>query len=602
MQKSQLGLLQSILYQILRQTPGIATEVCEDHLSHEGWSVDEVKATLRRVLERKNLPAKFCFFIDGLDEYGGEEETLIHILSFFTHNSNVKLCVSSRPRTVLDRAFLYYRHTLVIQNYTAEDMRTYVREELQKNDNFRILLENSGPECSNIITDIAEGAQGVWLWVFFVTRDLVHAVNRNEGIATLQDIIRDFPPHLEAYFNRIIENIKPVYKEEMAKILLTTIEQVQPLPLFVFSLLEKERIDPDYAIKAQISPLLPKSVELVDEPWKARIQNRCGDLVTVEDKDHPIYLMHPVDYLHRTVGDFLRDCYYGRLKELAPGFNAHVSLCKMMLFLLKGLPACNRRDKRSITTMIGITDELLYYAHEAEKNNQQTAVPNLINLLDEVDKVNCRHNQSIGNHWTHLRDSPTTRGNDEYREGGKYDFLALAIQARLVKYVDAKLQSDSGRMRKNGRPLLDYALRPRRVTPISIKYHSQRDDPSVDVDMVRLLLQNGADPNQKVHLNDGRTVWALFLSSCYESVQAGEVLPHASLKDAWYQASELLISHGARSVCWFDDNPKSLTVPRMLHEIFGEDEARRLKQKLAENLPLRRAKSSYFEWVFGGYK
>ncbi|UKZ52663.1 hypothetical protein TrVGV298_006444 [Trichoderma virens] len=478
-----------------------------------------------------------------------------------------------------------------------EDMRTYVQEELQQNENFK-LLQDSGPECSSIITQIAEEAQGVWLWVYFVTRDLVHAVNRNEGISTLQKILREFPPDLEAYFDHIIENIKDVYKEEMAQIFLTTIAQVQPLPLFVFSLLEKERLDADYAIKAQICPLSLEEVQTSDEKWKARIQNRCSDLVTVEDKDHPIFLLHPVDYLHRTVGDFLRERYYDKLKELAPGFNAYNSLCKMMLFLLKGLPEINRKDQISITKMIGIVDELLYYAHEVEKGDQLTATLSLIDLLDEVDRVNCQHTRSFGKHWTHIRDSPTGRGNDEYREGGKCNFLALAIQARLVKYTDAKLHSDMRHIKKNGRPLLDYALPPRRVTPISMPYHSLRDDPSVDIGMVKLLLENGADPNQKVHLNDGRTVWALFLSSCYEGLQVGEAPPQ-SLRDAWYQASEQLISHGASPVCWFDDDPKSLTVLGMLYEIFGEGEARRLQVLLDEHRQVRREKRSWISNLLG---
>ncbi|KAI0865377.1 hypothetical protein F4860DRAFT_461162 [Xylaria cubensis] len=33
-------------------------------------------------------------------------------------------------------------------------------------------------------------------------------------------------------------------------------------------------------------------------------------------------------------------------------------------------------------------------------------------------------------------------------------------------------------------------------------YHSVRDDPSVDVDTIRILFKHGADPNQPVRLNE----------------------------------------------------------------------------------------------------
>ncbi|KAL7944074.1 hypothetical protein V8C42DRAFT_327662 [Trichoderma barbatum] len=54
----------------------------------------------------------------------------------------------------------------------------------------------------------------------------------------------------------------------MAKVFLITMKQVQPLPLFVFPLPEKEKNDTDYAIKAQIPPIPFEAVKLVDEDWK----------------------------------------------------------------------------------------------------------------------------------------------------------------------------------------------------------------------------------------------------------------------------------------------------------------------------------------------
>ncbi|KAF2632143.1 hypothetical protein BU25DRAFT_406659 [Macroventuria anomochaeta] len=67
-------------------------------------------------------------------------------------------------------------------------------------------------------------------------------------------------------------------------------------------------------------------------------------------------------------------------------------------------------------------------------------------------------------------------------------------------------------------------------------YHSVRDDPSVDVDMITILLEYGANPNQPVYLNNKETVWGLFLISINE---AGPINTSASLKESWLQACEL---------------------------------------------------------------
>ncbi|KPM39267.1 hypothetical protein AK830_g7298 [Neonectria ditissima] len=445
MQKSQVGLFQSLLYQILRRAPTLIPHICSnDRLDHERWEIGDLKTAFESLAKHSGLSTKLCFFIDGLDEYDGEEEDVVNFLSFFSASTSadIKICASSRPREVF-KPFQQSVCSLAVQDFTDEDMKTHVRQRLQMNEKFKA-LGASQPDCEEIMAQIAQQSQGVWLWVFLVTRDLVHAVNRNEGFSTLQRILRLFPPDLEAYFEHIIEGIKPVFRVEMAQIFLITTEEVQPLPLFAFSLLKRESRDSEYAVKAPILPASENDVASTEEQWKSRIQNRCGDLLIVNDMSHPIFLGSPVDFLHRTVRDFLQDCYHQRLVEMvAPqsGFDPLVSLCKMTLFLLKSVPREDFRLKSSINRIIGLTDELLYYAHEVEKRSQapHTASSPVADVLDELDRVNCQHARSLRNkHWTHARDLPRARGYEEYREGGNCNFLALAVQARLVRSPDGR--------------------------------------------------------------------------------------------------------------------------------------------------------------------
>ncbi|KAF1829437.1 hypothetical protein BDW02DRAFT_165100 [Decorospora gaudefroyi] len=587
MQNSQHGLFQSLLYQVLKAAPALIPIVCLERFGHEEWEIDEVEATLRRVATQEELDVKFCFFIDGLDEYDGAEEEVVEMLKFLSTSEHIKICVSTRPRSVFEDFFQKETRTFEISNFTKAGMRQHVHQRLLRNEKFQ-RLASQDPRCETLDTVIADLAQGVWLWVFLVTRELVQAVNRNEGFNMLWKTVHQFPSDLEAYFERIIKAVRPQYLEEMSQIFLVTVDELQPLPLFAFSQLERERSNPDYAVEAPIQPVRDSDLSEQYPTMKSLIQNRCSDLLVVGTDQHPVFLSHPVDFLHLTVREFLQDRYYEQLQaNLKTEFNSMVSLSKIMLVLLKSLDLKNFRDPKSLTQVIGLTDELLYYAYETEKRSTSPDTP-LVAVLDELNRVNSHHARDIKNHWTQARDPLGIRGDDEYHEGGNCTFLALAVQARLVKYVRAKLDANPSMMHKRGRPLLDYALRPRRSTPIRMPYHSQRDDTSVEIAMVRLLLERGADPNQPVYLNDGKTVWILFLISLHASKVADQTggfdraTLTSSLKNACYQACELLIRYGARNDSSVRGLPPTLTVRGILEAVFGSSRADALEEQMGE--------------------
>lgn len=284
MQKSQVGLFQSLLYQILKSIPRLIEIVCPNRLEHEEWDVEELKATFARIATQKDLEVKFCFFIDGLDEYNGAEEDVVSALKFLSVSKDIKICASTRPRSVFEKFFNNRSRTFDIKGFTKEDMRRHVQRKLGKNENFQ-RLEDADFTCESIMTVIADLAQGVWLWVFLITRDLVHAVNRDEGVEMLWKIVNLFPADLEAYFERMLKAVKPQYLEEMSQIFLITVDELQPLPLYAFWLLESERKNSAHAINVPIRPL--RDCDLKDEypKWRSLIQNRCSDLLVVNDQE-----------------------------------------------------------------------------------------------------------------------------------------------------------------------------------------------------------------------------------------------------------------------------------------------------------------------------
>ncbi|KAJ4059318.1 hypothetical protein NW763_006751 [Fusarium oxysporum] len=388
MQKSQIGLLQSLLYQVMRQIPALVSLVDKERLDHEPWGFEELKSLFDKVKKETNSSVKFCFFIDGLDEYDGSEEAIGQLIMSISESSHIKICASSRPRSFFEQNLWSSRYSLTMQDLTMDDMRLYVAQALGEHvDLQQLQIDTSG---KLLLDQITEDAKGVWLWVHLVTRDLKLAVKGKETIRKLREIVQEFPKDLEKYFKHIIDRVEPVFQKEMARTFLITVFEVQPLPLYAFYLLDVELEDEDYALKEQIGPLEATTISRVGNEWKDKIHRRCSDLLVVDSCEHPVFLEQPVDFLHRTVRDFLRDQYIHQLeKVLNARFVPPISLCRIFLFFLKKQHQHNLNTKQ-YNSMIGLVDELLYYAREAENHEvyKYQHLSPVADILDQVDAVN----------------------------------------------------------------------------------------------------------------------------------------------------------------------------------------------------------------------
>jgi NACHT domain len=109
-QKSHQGLLQSILYDIFRECPACIPIACPARWSKKGqqnstWSMTELSTSLNKLAKEDDLPTKFCFFIDGLDEFGDDHLELCEVIRDLSRSPHIKLCVSSRPLNVFTKNF-----------------------------------------------------------------------------------------------------------------------------------------------------------------------------------------------------------------------------------------------------------------------------------------------------------------------------------------------------------------------------------------------------------------------------------------------------------------------------------------------------------------
>jgi hypothetical protein len=138
-QKSQVGLLRSLLYQLLSQRPDLCRYVAPrrwafftiggiEHNSPE-WDWSELRESLLRFSSAILGQSRLALFIDGLDEYDGDHEELIDFLRILHREYETKLCVSSRPWNIFSDEFERCP-SLIMQNLTKPDLQIYVEARL----------------------------------------------------------------------------------------------------------------------------------------------------------------------------------------------------------------------------------------------------------------------------------------------------------------------------------------------------------------------------------------------------------------------------------------------------------------------------------------
>ena len=257
MQKSQQGLLQTLLYEVLKECPDLIPIICVsrwkgvDHsVSDSGpWQLAELSETFKRLKYQSSIKTKFCFFIDGLDEYNGDPFEMINVLKDMTASPRIKICLSSRPWNCFEDGFGHDRNCkLYLQELTRDDIEQYSRCKLEEHIALAI-LERDHSQYQELITEIVDRAQGVFLWVFLVVRSLREGFANGDSIFILQTRLLSLPTDLELFFKHMFNSVERVYQERMASSFQVALRVTEPpLLLMAYSFLDEEEEDPDFAI------------------------------------------------------------------------------------------------------------------------------------------------------------------------------------------------------------------------------------------------------------------------------------------------------------------------------------------------------------------
>jgi hypothetical protein len=298
LQKSQEGLLRSLLFEILRKCRDLipvakeSIREVEDFESDEDrWSKDQLLRTYEAIVS-KEFPVRFCFFIDGLDEYHDSNrhpEDLIKTLRNLRHSADIKICVSSRPWTEFNDEFGSNTEWLLkVEDLTRDDILRYIKEVFTEEPQYTV-LSKMDPSYSSIIGEVADRAQGVFLWVALVVRDLVNGFRLGDRLATMRTRLDTLPLDLDHFFQHMLNSIPEIYRRQATRTSEAASSAQRPLPLILYSFLDDAEENIDFSPE---EPYSQEDITLKQDQMRRQLDGRSKGLLQVvsdDDETDPFY-------------------------------------------------------------------------------------------------------------------------------------------------------------------------------------------------------------------------------------------------------------------------------------------------------------------------
>lgn len=478
-QKSQTGLLQSLLFDALRGYNQIIPKVVGDRWvssehddipAHRPWTFKEASESFSRLAKLQDYPVRFCFCVDGLDEYYGDHEDLIELLQDTARSNIIKLCVSSRPWNVFQEAFGgTSEHHLKLEDLTKDDIAKFVEDRLCQHQGFRV-LQREDPKCAELITEIRDAAQGVFLWVFLVVRSLLRGLSNADTVAELQKRLRLLPKDLEKLFNSILDATDQVYHQQQAKLFFTARHAHEPLSLMTYSYIDE--LDPNTAIHIPKRVAVQRtSLQNIDRlrRTKKRLNAHCNGLLECYSSSN---LTNNVDafltvgpggcflgsslhealsrdirvtFLHRTVRDFIATKEMDELLQKRAAFPVQPSIwiCHALLAEL--------RAAEYPEICCASLKSLGLHAHESEVRHGLA----LTDILNDVESLLCSRIPSAdaakqilksqdlpaAHLWLKASSQLQKSQPTDPQAAGAAVFVCFVLQNQLTQYFEYKLKA-----------------------------------------------------------------------------------------------------------------------------------------------------------------
>ncbi|KAE9362882.1 hypothetical protein N431DRAFT_490327 [Stipitochalara longipes BDJ] len=521
-QKTQQGLLRSLVFQILDEYPELIPLALPDlwsktysdtinggfKLPTEMWSWSNIQLmfALKVLVAQLRIPLKLFFAIDGLDEFEGDHNDVVELFDELAAAPNVKICISSRPWVLFQRRFSK-EPQLRLQDLTYKDIELFVSGKLGANKEFQFLAAESPNDVEPLIYEIVKRANGVFLWVRLVVKSLLTGIQNRDDFSMLQRRLQLLPSELEPLYKHFLTRIESVYLSWASKAfqIVHCWQSIRNPPFGSVVLIAKEDelhggLRPltlksfTFAISEDFNLSCARELSAKDFATRCRdteihVAARCGGLIEVSHSTYDGQAQSTVRYLHSTVREFLeREEYWMRFLQYAINYNPYVMLMKSCVlelefnFIRHPIPYGGKKVKR-ITMKKGVEDlvvSCMIYANYIEVQNK--GVEEGFVILDYLDAVVIQHaNPHQRLHW-----SNTLRFTKDLRLSNFKEFASLY---NLTAFLTARLLPSEF--------ATSYVLN-RYIKGGSVVWTKNGLLPYPSAKLVSFLLKIGADPTMRI--------------------------------------------------------------------------------------------------------
>ncbi|KAL6720867.1 hypothetical protein ACLMJK_002792 [Lecanora helva] len=543
MEKSVMGLLRSLLWQLMQELPeaefdevlmqsGIRPKSIDGFFTRSdgilAWTQRRLLVFLNTTIQHSLSHHRLCFFIDGLDEFNLGEIT------------DVKLCLSSRPYREFDLAF-GESAKLRLQDLTSQDIKKFVTDKITSAASRQSISYKNPNQWQSIITQVVRKAQGVFLWVSIAVKDQIHGLRNGDSLDQLEARLGALPDEVEGVYIHMLERIEKPYQKEASQFMLMTLEGRTSLidlaldslanlddlldlekPIAVSSLVVRSQL-----IRCRINTICAGLLEIFDARLNYREASPARTPYTsdgvrgeVADSDlEALGFKSEIAFTHLTAVDFLENSEHGQtlLKKHYPDKSdllCHKIKSELIQSRLRGWTSQHDVMERvdHIFLQIRRMEELTGVA--------QKRISKLVDLtISQLDKRYLR--RRLDSHWStrwsklgYLYDVWNVSNDkffnfeewseDPIKERG---FLSCAAAYGLAHYVQRELDHSRGQQDPNlVNDILYYSV-------FCVVSQYQSDFIRGGLSILANALKQGGNPNMAP--NNGvaeSTLWTRFLS------------------------------------------------------------------------------------------
>jgi hypothetical protein len=529
LQMSLEGLYRSLLFETLKQYPGLIPEIFPEdwdaldsailRFESPSFRIAEIKAAFDKLISKQTFPKhRLCFFIDGLDEYEGdslEHWELANSLRNWASSTDIKICVSSRPHTEFMHTFSDSPNfRLRLHELTRADISRFASAMFEKDINFDRVKDM----YTYLVQDVVETANGVFLWARLVVRSLLEGVGHHDSQSALQEKLNSIPKELDELFAKLLGTIKPSDRKRSDQMLFIATGDPPGYSVNALAYTWLEDLnDPNFPFSSPTQGYSDDEIKKRHSDLRPQLDSLSkGLLEMVPDArgSGDIFFGYKVQFFHRTVRDYLRDDSRQRqFQDRLPDFNRGGVYLRLSFAELKFV-----RTKQSYLVpgsnfLLEVFEFCHLYWYRFLSREGRKAPFNL--AIEASDVLNSYRQLPFSHPEETEENSGSIRWGRSLTDGfgggrcfyleepadKEFSYLHLAAWYSQHEYLTLKLSEDPNLAKGNGKMTL--------LLSASFRNNSET---------VRVLLQAGADPQDQVDLGNERnpeaktaTVWMLFL-------------------------------------------------------------------------------------------